>query len=77
MSLTTMKKILIEIIFSTLMERPSEKKIASEIVIAFSEFSKETEMGVQIKRGDLRYNVVWQGRLYYTTSGRLCCNRRS
>ena len=58
MSSTTMKKILIEIIFSTLMERPSEKKIETETVIAFSEFSKETEMGVQIKRRDLRYNVV-------------------
>ena len=57
MSSTTMKKILIEIIFSTLMERPSEKKIETETVIAFSEFSKETEMGVQIKRRDLRYNV--------------------
>ena len=40
------------------MERPSEKKIETETVIAFSEFSKETEMGVQMKRGDLRYNVA-------------------
>ena len=50
MSSTKTNKNLIEIIFSTLMERLTEKKIETKIVITSKDkFPEETQMEVQIK----------------------------
>ena len=55
MSSTKTNKNLIEIIFSTLMERLTEKKIETKIVITSKDiFSEETQMEVQIKWRDLK-----------------------
>ena len=71
MSSTKMKENLIEIIFSILLERHAEKKIETKLVIPSNdEFPEEAQMGVVLF-------LVCYSRLYYNTSTRLCCKRRS